>query len=159
MVSHSFKLLLVLLYDPIYRCVHILKCGFLYTASSEHGISLPDNPFIVSCKECNTAYSVSIRVPSISKIICLYFMLPPFPVCIKITYHPAWISYCTTIRRDRADNYTSSPYHAVFSYSDSGQKNTAAANPDITFYFYRTCIGSKKCCLTFPPIRHKPFLW
>ena len=24
--------------------------------SSEHGIFLPDNSFIVSCKECNTAY-------------------------------------------------------------------------------------------------------
>ena len=85
--------------------------------SSEHGIFLPDNSFIVSCKECNTAYSVSIRVPSMSKTICLYFMLPPFPACIKITYYPAWISYCNTIRRDRAGNYTSSPYHAVFPYS------------------------------------------
>ena len=57
------------------------------------------------------------KVPSMSKTICLYFMLPPFPVCIKITYHPAWISYCNTIRRDRAGNYASSPYHAVFPYS------------------------------------------
>ena len=35
----------------------------------------------------------------------------------------------------------------------------AAANPDVVFYLYRTCIGSEKCCLAFPPIRHKPFLW
>ena len=33
------------------------------------------------------------------------------------------------------------------------------ANPDIVFYLNRTCIGSEKCCLAFPPIRHKPFLW
>ena len=46
-------------------------------------------------------------------------MLPPFHACIKITYHPAWIPYCNTIRRDRAGNYASSPYHAVFSYSNS----------------------------------------
>ena len=65
-------------------------------------------------KECNTAYSVSIRVPSISKIICLYFMLPPVPVCIKITYYSAWNPYCNIIRRDRAGNYASRPYHAVF---------------------------------------------
>ena len=102
---------------------------------------------------------ILIVIPSMSKTICLYFMLPPFPACIKITYYPAWIPYCNTIRRDRAGNYASSPYHAVFSYSDSGKKNTAAANPDVVFYLYRTCIGSEKCCLTFHPIRHKPFLW
>ena len=67
-----------------------------------------------AAKECNTAYSVSIRVPSISKIICLYFMLPPVPVCIKITYYSAWNPYCNTIRRDRTGNYASRPYHAVF---------------------------------------------
>ena len=44
-------------------------------------------------------------------------MLLPFPIRIKITYYPAWIPYCNTIRRDRAGNYASSPYHAVFSYS------------------------------------------
>ena len=56
-----------------------------------------------------------------------------FPCLYQITYHPTWIPYCNTIRRDRAGNYASSPYHAVFSYSNSGKKNTAAANPDIVF--------------------------
>ena len=28
---------------------------------------------------------ILIVIPSMSKTICLYFMLPPFPVCIKIT--------------------------------------------------------------------------
>ena len=61
-----------------------------------------------------------------------------------MTYHPAWIPYCNTISRDRAVYNTSSPYYAVFSYGDSWQKNTAAANPDIIPYLYRTRIGSKK---------------
>lgn len=121
-----------------------------FSNTSKSGLEIPAKILCIYSKSIGQAIILSHRK---------YFMQPPFSVCIKITYHPAWIPYCNTIGRDRAVYNTSSPYHAVFSYGNSRQKNTAAANPDIILYLYRTCISSKKCCLTFPPIRYKPFLW
>ena len=38
----------------------------------------------VFCNECKIAYSVSIKVPSISKTICLYVIISPIPIISKI---------------------------------------------------------------------------
>ena len=45
----------------------------------------PVSASTVSCKECSTAYSVSISVPSMSKTMCLYLMvIPRFPAVVVL---------------------------------------------------------------------------
>lgn len=84
--------------------------------SSDFSMSLCSISCTVSCRLCSMASSVSISVPSISNMICLYFL-----ITFNLFDYTARIAHRHTIGRDGTGDNAACPDNTVPADNDSRQ--------------------------------------